>query len=60
MRNLAPYFMELTLEKKMYRITHKLMYCLKMFVYNAKCSSNIGSRMVYNYAEWCILMLNYV
>jgi hypothetical protein len=49
--------MELTLEK-MYRITHRLMYCLKMFVYNTKCSSNIRSRMVYNYAEWCIIMLN--
>jgi hypothetical protein len=42
--------MELTLEK-MYTITHKLMYCLKMFVYNRKCSSNIRSIKVYKYAE---------
>jgi len=42
--------MELTLEK-MYRITHKLMYCLKMFVYNRKYSRNIRSRKMYNYSE---------
>ena len=49
--------MDLTLEKK-YRITHKLIYYLKMCVYNRKCSSNIGSRKVYNYAELtCVLYL---
>jgi len=41
---------ELKLEK-MSVITHKLMYCLKTFIYNRECSSNIGKRNVNNYAE---------
>jgi hypothetical protein len=42
--------MKLTLEE-MYRITHKLIYCIKMFVYDRKCGSNIGNMKVYDYAE---------